>query len=304
MISNSGLDKHALKIISLIFSVSLWFYVLNSEPLIIERKVELRLIAPRGKAINNLLPKEISVKVKGSRAFVKDLFSKNEKIGIDLHSYPHKAGEPIKVNINPSDIPVPFGVDVIKIMPDIILVELDREIVKEVPFKLSTLKSVPPDLKLIDQNLSPAKVFIRGPYSIMKKTSSVKTVPVDLSQLEGEGKMKVAIGEVDPRLQVMKLETVTYNYNVKPRKANSTVQKIRIRFLSSSRNFYPSIRFASIDVLLPEEMKGQLSKDQIQIIADVPEGSSGKTSDVKLKAILPKGVHLLQIYPEFIKVRL
>ncbi len=49
-----------------------------------EVKVPLVLVPPTGMAISELPPSEVLVKVKGSRAFVRNLFNDNEKVFINL----------------------------------------------------------------------------------------------------------------------------------------------------------------------------------------------------------------------------
>ena len=44
-----------------------------------------------------------------------------------------------------------------------------------------------------------------------------------------------------------------------------------------------------------------MKNSDVQVIADIPEAATGKTR-VKLKAVLPEGIHLLKIHPEYIDV--
>ena len=122
-------SKHVLKILSLILSVTLWFYVLNSEPLEVERRVEIVFITPTDLAINVEIPKFIKVKIKGSRAFVQNLDLTQEKMIIDLRDYPYNQ-ETFPVTFDHTMINLPFGIEVLEIAPQQVVLSMEREIKK------------------------------------------------------------------------------------------------------------------------------------------------------------------------------
>ena len=85
-------QRHTLKIISIFFAVSLWFYVLNSEPVETEKKVQIEFVLPKGFAISNITERQLVLKLKGSKAFIGNVFSNKEKLVIDLVPYYKKFG--------------------------------------------------------------------------------------------------------------------------------------------------------------------------------------------------------------------
>src|SRR5690606_13626934 len=94
---------------------------------------------------------------------------------------------------------------------------------------------------------------------------------------------------------------VEMHYKVKPKKANLTLKNIPVRFLSTSTRINSKVKEVALDVLVPEQSEGLLTKDKVQVIADVPEGKRGQVQ-VDLRAVLPEGVHLLQIHPASINI--
>ena len=62
-----------LRIISLLGAASLWFYVVNSEPIEIEHKLPLKIQTVSGFAQANIVPTEIKVRFKGPRTFMKNI---------------------------------------------------------------------------------------------------------------------------------------------------------------------------------------------------------------------------------------
>ena len=295
---NDATSRHFLKVVSLLFSFFLWFYVLNSEPQIVEQTVVLKLKSPKGLSVSNIVPTNVKIQIKGSRAFVRTVLKREDSVHVDLKNYPIKKKGGFNVFLGPTDVTVPFGVEVLTITPETFKVQLQKEIRKEVPIKPVFVGQIAPDLKLIKKSFSPKKILISGPIEILRKISKIQTAPIDMSTLQGEGDMKISLGELDQRVSIKRLTAVDFNFSVKPRKANLTLKKIKIKFLSSSLRISSKSKFVSLDVLAPEGVK--LNRSDIQVIADVPDSKG--THSVKLRANLPEGIHLLQINPQSIKV--
>ena len=114
-----------LKLISIVMAVTLWFYVLNSEPMIVEKRVPLVFINPTDLAINVDVPKTVKVKVKGSRAFVQDLDFSQDKLVVDLRQYPYNQ-ETFAVTFDQSMLRLPFGVEALDIQPQQIVLSMER----------------------------------------------------------------------------------------------------------------------------------------------------------------------------------
>ena len=300
--SQGSPSKHMLTFISLIVAMTLWFYVLNSEPLEVDRRVPLVFIKPPGLAINVEIPKSVKVKVKGSRTFVQGIDLSQEKLIVDLRNFPYSQ-ETFAVTLEPSMVRLPFGVEVMEIQPRQVILSLEREINKYVPVRIRTVGEIGKDLKLVEKNHRPKKFMIRGPYNVLKKIGLLDTVPVDLSTLEGEGELRLALEKVDSRVLIEEKRDVEYVYLVKPNKANLTLKNVEISFLTKHTRFKASSVKAALDVLVSDGQKDSFAKSEVKVIAEIPDSKQGKVR-VKLRATLPDGVNLLQIHPEFINVSL
>lgn len=208
-------QRHTLKIISIFFAVSLWFYVLNSEPIELERKMNVEFILPKGYAIASQTERQLLIKLKGSKAFIGNVFSKEEKITVDLNPYFKKYGKHFKVTYHPSQITVPFGVDVLEISPKESLVELDRLVQMELPISVQYIGSMPYDRKFIEVGIEPSNVMISGPIEVMRRVSNVQTNPVNLSNIDREeGTISLPLEDLDPRLKFEEKPKVKLKYKV------------------------------------------------------------------------------------------
>ena len=295
---NEQISRHFLKLVSVIFAFFLWFYVLNSEPQVVEQVVSLNLKSPPGLSVANIVPTKVKVTLKGSRAFIRNVLKREDSVHVDLKNYPIKKKGGFKVFLGPNDVTVPFGVEVLALAPDSFDVTLQKEIRKEVPIRPELVGEIATDLKLISKKISPKKVLISGPIEVLRKISKVHTAPIDVSHLQGSGELKISLGDLDQRVSVKRFTAVDFKYVVKPRKANLTLKKIKINFLSSSTRIKSKIKYVSLDVLAPENVK--ITRSDIQVIAEVPDKKGAHR--VKLRAKLPEGIHLLQINPQSINV--
>jgi YbbR domain-containing protein len=295
-------SRHMLKVISLVCAVTMWFYVLNSEPLEVEKRVPLAMITPSGLAINVEIPTTVKVKLKGSRAFVQDLDLSQEKLIVDLRDYPYTQ-ETFAVTFEKNMVRLPFGVEVQDIEPKQVVLSLEREIKKLVPIRLRTVGEVGKDLKLIDKSFQPKEFMIRGPYGVLKKTVLLNTLPVDLSTLEGKGELRLPLENVDRRSVIEEKRDVAFSYTIKPNKANLTLKNVNISFLTKHTRFQSSDQRVALDVLVSSDRKDAMRSSEVKVIAEIPDNAKGKVR-IKLRAELPDGVNLLQIHPEFINVSL
>ena len=206
-------QRHSLKIIAIFFAVSLWFYVLNSEPIQIERKLTINYILPKGFAISSLSEKEVTLKIKGSNAFIKNIFSNKEKLNVDLNPYFTSSGKSFKVKFYASDVSVPFGVEILDISPKETSIELDRNVIMEVPIKILYIGDAPKDRRIKEVFTEPKKIMISGPIEILKSVSKIETTPFNLALFnKDEGSTTVALGDLDPRLKFEENSKIKIRY--------------------------------------------------------------------------------------------
>ena len=208
-------QRHTLKIISIFFAVSLWFYVLNSEPVEVEKKIQIEFLLPKGYAVSSNTERQIQLKLKGSKAFIGNVFSNKEKLVIDLVPYFKKFGKNFKVQYLPSQISVPFGVDILEMQPQEAKVEIDRLVQMELPVRIHYIGNMAYDRKFKEVNIDPHNVMVSGPIEVIRKLSHVETNPVNLSTIDKEeGILTVPLEELDPRLTFEENPRVKLKYKV------------------------------------------------------------------------------------------
>jgi len=211
-----SMQRHTLKILAVLFALSLWAYVLNSEPVVIDKKLPVNFILPKGMVLTSLNESEVTLKLKGSKAFISNVFSNNEMIQVNLEdSYKFK-GKSFTQKIYPSNLEVPFGVEIVDIHPKEMNIELDILGQMEVPVKAQFYGEILKGKKLKEFKVSPEKIKILGPLNLLKNINKLETAPVNLALLKkDEGELKLIPAELDSRLFLENSDKLLLIYKTK-----------------------------------------------------------------------------------------
>lgn len=294
------LRRPLLKIFSITFSFLLWLYVLSSAQIQVEKNIKINYILPDRYAIKNITPVEITYTLSGPRAFVRSILKKENIITIDLKKRFIPGQNKYTISVKSLEMSFPFGIEVVKVEPSRLSIDLERKSTKIVPIKLISTGEVPSDHKMIESYIYPREVNVSGPRSLVNKVESFETFPIELNGLTGIGQRKLSIVQSDARLY-LPFNQVDYHYNLKPTRANLIIKDVPVRFLSTNMVLSSNRREVNLMVLADKVNETSYPKDKIKVIAEIPDNASGNV-EVPLKAQLPKGVHLLEIQPATIEV--
>jgi YbbR domain-containing protein len=297
--SNKLGSVHLLKLLSVITACFLWFYVVNSEPITANKSYKVIGTPLKGLSIDKVSSTKVNIKLKGARAFLKEYSDNELTVNINLSKTKYKGKKSITYTLSNNDFHLPFGVHVEEIKPQVITFSLDKTIKKLVPIRAETEGIVASELNLVSLKVKPEKIMIEGPRSVMKRVGSVKTGAIHISTLSGQGNIPAFLGHTPDYISYVGDQNVTIEYDIRPKEANTTLKRVDIKFISSKQKFKPSKRRVSIDILVPDNRT--LRKSEVKIYADIPDGKQKKIK-VKLRAVLPEGVHLLKIHPSEITV--
>jgi YbbR domain-containing protein len=194
-------QRHTLKILSVLIALTLWFYVLNSEAIDSEQKIKVKYILPKNMVFLSFSQKEVKVRLRGSKAFIENIFSKRDFLKVDLRPEYKNIGKNFRLKFLPTHLELPLGVDVLDISPKETLVELDHIGELEVPIKLQFVGTVPNDRKIKEFKLSHDSIMISGPITLLKALKKMDSLPVNLGLInKDEGTLIIELAPLDPRL--------------------------------------------------------------------------------------------------------
>ncbi len=296
--------------ISILVSFFLWLYVLNSAPVEVEKKIGIIYVLPKGYAAGIELPKEIKIQMKGPRAFLSSSFYEHQKIYVNFDSPEFKGRKYFDFKIDPEDIPHNVTVEIVKVTPDVIRVALAKKVSKTVPVAVRLNSKFDKNFKLENTKITPSEVEIEGPKEMVQSILKVETEILDSKDLEGKEELVVRLMPADGRLHLFvkeneghrAIDSVQYHYLLRPKAANLILKNMAIDFQGADDlKFRPERNFVSLSVFTSKGAEKSLTKGAVRVVADIPSDAQGVVK-VHLRAVLPEGVHLLRIYPEYISV--
>lgn len=296
-----NLNRHIQKISAFLISVGLWFYVLNTEVETDSKNFFLEFVTPPGFNFSSPPPEYLNIRLKGPKAFLDTYLAGEKSLLVDLNLEKRKKGNRYTVDISNYLSNLPYGVEVEEIRENPVSIRVSKEIRKKVKISLKTSGKISSSQKLVSGRVFPREVFLRGAKNILKNIKVLETKPVDLERLSGEGTLELEFRNL-PSFVNLEGPAPEYRYKVVPNQINFVLKDVPVRFLSSKTVEKASQRTVSLLVYLEDEERN-LSISDVQVVADIPEGAKNNVK-IELSATLPSDVHLLEINPPEIEVKL
>lgn len=167
-----------LKILSLVFALILWFFVMGERKLEVGYAVPLELRnLPTGLMVANEVPSVIDVRISGPRTLLMNLRPDDISIAVDL-----KELQPGLTSFRRLEerINIPSALKVTRISPSFIDLKLDRLKEKTVPVVATLVGNLPEGMQLESVTVTPEEVVVVGAEGELKDVSEVGTEAVSL----------------------------------------------------------------------------------------------------------------------------
>lgn len=171
-------DLWLLRGIAAVISLLLWITVLGGKKVEITKKVSLDYQLPKELTIANEAQREVSFRISGPRAFIKDIEERALSIPIELTAA--KVGD-YEVIIRDDMLDLPLGLKVVSVSQSTIPLKLDRVAMKRVPVRVVFSNQPPEGLKVISVTSKPSTIEIRGPQQRLLTAEVVPTESISLS---------------------------------------------------------------------------------------------------------------------------
>mgnify|MGYP000647202038 CR=1 FL=1 len=179
--------EHKYKILALILSFILWYFVVWGKPIekIIQVPIEPRL-SSEGNYIVELNPSQVDVKLEATRSNLRNADIKNLKLQIDLTRYSQGVYQ-VRVPIESLRI---NNIKIKEVNPSYIMVVIKKISTKKVPVRVQFKEEIPVKAKLL---IEPSFVILKGSWDDIKNINQIKTVPLDYEELKKERTMYVEL---------------------------------------------------------------------------------------------------------------
>ncbi len=177
-------EHWGLKLVSLILAIGFWGYAINEEMVEVTRAVPLRVdIQGAGKklSISKRSAESLYVRLRAPRGSL-SLLSAGDVTASHKIENLDRAGE-YSFRVLPTDIKLPSsGIAVTSILPEIVSVEIDEDIVKKLPVQANFVGEPAYGYKILTEKVEvdPNAVLVEGPKSRLEKIEFIQTEPIGL----------------------------------------------------------------------------------------------------------------------------
>jgi YbbR domain-containing protein len=256
---------------------------------------------PESYAVFNSKVKKITFKLQGPRAFFRSIIEEKKEIIINLDNMIKTGQRKYSLNVTELNYQFPLSIKIMDIYPKKISFEIDTKKTKTVPIIIHETGDVGIDHKLVKFQLHPNKVKISGAKKIINSIKNIKTRELDLSLLAKQEIKYIPL--VSPYESVeLEEKKVKLDYELRPTRSNLKIKNLKIKFISSKYIQAATRNSVDLLVLASKEYEQNISSENIEITAEVPDGAKGWT-DVEIKAKLPNHIYLLKVIPSKVKVK-
>ena len=193
------LHNLGLKLLSVFLAILLWVVVLGEQKVDVTMNVPLTLKLPTALMLVNDLPESLEVHLRGPKTLVTSLAPRE----VTFSEPPGKLAEGENViPIREDMVRVPRGIQVVDVVPHRIRVVLEALSEREIEVS-PRVEGVPAAGFVVRRVISvPARVWMSGPTSEIRRLTQVRTLPVSLSGQMRSFSAQVLLEPVGPLIRI------------------------------------------------------------------------------------------------------
>lgn len=165
----------------LLLALFIWLFFAGEKESLISytAPIEFRNF-PKNYELLSLSADKAEIQISGSRRLLLQL--KPDQIGLSLNMENIKSGKNA-FSLTKKNLSIPPGLEVIKINPNELTIEMVEKITKSVLVIPEWTGDLPEGHKIISYKVFPDQIVVIGTPSSLKKISSIKTEPIDLTSI-------------------------------------------------------------------------------------------------------------------------
>jgi YbbR domain-containing protein len=188
------------KVLSLAAAVLLWVglvgeaEIATSIPIVVQFRN-----APQDLEITSQEPGRLFLRVRGPSNLLKPASLAGTSLELDLSTI-HGPGEQT-FTIDKTNLNLPAGVSMLRVVPSQVRVELQRRTSKQVPVEVRFSGPPPRGYRIASQSVKPARVAVIGPESKVEQTNVALTDAISLNSTVGDANFKVPLYVPDPNVR-------------------------------------------------------------------------------------------------------
>lgn len=287
-------------IMAFVMAVTLWYMVTGRERVEVVGEVRLEFKGiPQNLVVREGLVNKVSVRVRGPKGLVRVMNSRDMSYAIDLSGL--KRGTNI-VPLTAEKLPEARAFEVVEITPSRLTLEVDAIVEKDVPVVVDINGTIPVDVRIDKTEVTPAKVHLRGPETLVSRIDKVKVL-VAAPALDAGGTVEVQATPTLPEATESLPPTVAVHFTTALRIKETTLKReVSVR---PPQGLRAQVSPRTVTLLL--EMPASVAADEaalrgVRVYAEVPEGTMPGQVKLPVRVDLPEKVRLKDISPDAVNV--
>ncbi len=161
-----------------------WFIVFGQQASVTNLSVPIDFRdVPEGLEVGFVSRERVDVQIRGRGPLIEDLKLRPEQVGVGVDLGGYSPGEGQAVHLGPEDVELPVGLEVVRIDPSTLTVDLDRRADKEVEVRPQFEGEIPEGYEIA---LAPARVRIVGPATSLARIDAIATERSPLPDLRAD----------------------------------------------------------------------------------------------------------------------
>jgi YbbR domain-containing protein len=294
----ASLGRHkALKLLSVLLALALWFAVSGEERTETTLSLALELVnTPPSLVITSEVPPSLQVRVTGPRSIINKLSQTRLSQTIDLAGY--KSGHH-PYFFGPNSFSFPRGVQVTRISPNPIHLVLATSMTRTLSIKPVLEGSPPEGYEVLETKSRPEKVVVKGPASELQDLKYLSTLPIDVSNLTEHTVISTDLDFKNLHLALKDQVPVLAEVSIKAKPLTRTFSGIPVEAVPGPAHLRPTQVTLTLNGPWPQVKN--LKAADLKATVDTKNLSPGRHR-LNVSVNLPKGLSLVQVRPAALTV--
>jgi hypothetical protein len=294
------LENVPLKLVSLGLAGLLWFVIAG------EKTSEMGISAPlelqnfpkdfevTGEPVDN-----VEVRLRASPGIIQRIGPGDVSAQVDLAGL--QEGEHI-IHLTDKSVRMPFGVNLVKITPSILTLNLERTLQKVVPVRPRLVGRPAPGFEVGEVKAEPSEVRIAGPRSRIQEMESAFTEALSVEGAQSNVSDVVNMGLDDPLLRVLGSPRVRATVRIQEVEGERALDGHPIEVRGGEGTIRPPA--VRVVVAGPASLLASLAPSDVRPWVDLSAGAPGGTVPVTVD-LAPghAGLRLKEVSPPSVSVR-
>jgi len=289
-----------LRLLALLIAIGFWMFVNAGERgsvIALTVPINYRQL-PKGLMVINRPPDFVKIEVTGPRTLLSLLDP--ERIAVTMRLRGIGSGQS-DLRILPTMFNVPRGTTVTRISPDLITIDVDRDLTRSVPIHLTAQGKVANGYTISGVDIKPGTVNVSGPSRFVLPLPQIDTEPFEISGATNDVEREVDLADTNSMLRY-NLDSVDVRVSVSEVIGDREFRSVNVQVQNCDYRFRVEPHAGSITIRGPVLKLANLDTKGI-LYVDAKDLAPG-LHDLPVQISLPDGMQIVRESPDKVRLRM